>query len=195
MKLIEVNFKYNTMYASKDLLPDRVKWDTEYSLHDSYTKNMSKEEKKVVEIEYRKMSIEEAIVKYPKSVKAEGNITLTQAEFEKAYSLVEVKGFIDVATDTQLQAIDLNKLATRITDSLIGTQGDKLFNNRLEIHQPNMPLFTYNKFINLDDCCTEKLQDDYIDEGWRVVAVIPQPDQRRPDYIVGKYIKDSDGNS
>jgi hypothetical protein len=37
------------------------------------------------------------------------------------------------------------------------------------------------------DCCTEKLNDE-LERGWRIVAVCVQPDQRRPDYVLGKTI-------
>jgi hypothetical protein len=80
-------------------------------------------------------------------------------------------------------------LAEKISNSLISKTGSNLFNNRLEIHQPNMPLFTYNNFIHLGDCCTDILQE-HINRGYRVVAICPQPDQRRPDYILGIFIKE-----
>ena len=38
------------------------------------------------------------------------------------------------------------------------------------------------------DYCTEKLQDE-LDNGWKIVAICVQPDQRRPDYILGKTAK------
>jgi hypothetical protein len=45
------------------------------------------------------------------------------------------------------------------------------------IHITNVKVFT--------DLCTEELQTK-LDEGWRIVAVCVQPNQRRPDYILGK---------
>ena len=33
--------------------------------------------------------------------------------------------------------------------------------------------------------CTDKLQD-WLDKGWRILSICPQPDERRPDYIVGR---------
>lgn len=37
----------------------------------------------------------------------------------------------------------------------------------------------------LNDLCTEELQRQ-LNDGWRIVAVCVQPDQRRPDYVLGK---------
>lgn len=43
----------------------------------------------------------------------------------------------------------------------------------------------------LTDLCTDDLQEE-LDAGWRVVAVCPQRNQRRPDYILGRQkIKDN----
>jgi hypothetical protein len=35
------------------------------------------------------------------------------------------------------------------------------------------------------DCCTDSLQRQ-LENGWRILAICVQPDQRRPDYIMGK---------
>ena len=59
---------------------------------------------------------------------------------------------------------------------------------------------TYNQLVNVavggstlhidavkvvEDYCTDQLQKE-LDSGWRIVAVCVQPNQRRPDYILGK---------
>jgi len=41
------------------------------------------------------------------------------------------------------------------------------------------------RVINLDDYCTEGLQG-MINKGWCILAICVQPDQRRPDYIMGQ---------
>lgn len=37
----------------------------------------------------------------------------------------------------------------------------------------------------LSDSCTDSLQRELTD-GWRILAICVQPDQRRPDYVLGK---------
>lgn len=59
------------------------------------------------------------------------------------------------------------------------------FNYRVNVHVPNLGLLMVNEVTWLEDCCTEVLQE-YLDKGWRILAVCPQPDQRRPDYILGR---------
>lgn len=44
---------------------------------------------------------------------------------------------------------------------------------------PNVATVTY-----LEDCCTDVLQK-HLDDGWRILAVCPPNDARRPTYIVG----------
>ena len=38
------------------------------------------------------------------------------------------------------------------------------------------------------DHCTDALQRD-LEDGWKIIAICVQPDQRRPDYILGKTTK------
>lgn len=60
------------------------------------------------------------------------------------------------------------------------------YNERVNVHVPGLALLTYNKTMLLEDCCTDYLQE-MLDDGWRIIAISPQPDQRRPDYILGRY--------
>jgi hypothetical protein len=58
-------------------------------------------------------------------------------------------------------------------------------NTKIDVHVPGNVLTAINEvdyFLNL---CTEELQEK-LDEGWRILAICPQADQRRPDYIVGR---------
>lgn len=59
------------------------------------------------------------------------------------------------------------------------------FNYKVNVHVPNLGLLMVNEVTWLEDCCAEVLQE-YLDKGWRILAVCPQPDQRRPDYILGR---------
>lgn len=55
----------------------------------------------------------------------------------------------------------------------------------ISIHLPSPELSFFNKVDFEEDCCTDRLQGK-IDEGWRIIACIPRPGQRRPDYVIGK---------
>ena len=60
------------------------------------------------------------------------------------------------------------------------------FNDKVEVHIGGSLLLTVNRVKVLEDLCTESLQEE-LDEGWRILSVCVQSDQRRPDYVLGKY--------
>jgi len=66
------------------------------------------------------------------------------------------------------------------------TQTNNTYNNRCEVHMPGNMLASYNEVMLIEDSCTDKLQSA-LSSGWRMIAVCPQPDQRRPDYIMGRW--------
>lgn len=59
------------------------------------------------------------------------------------------------------------------------------YNSRCDVHVPNLGLLMMNKVELLSDACTDDVQS-HLDRGWRILAICPQPNQRRPDYIIGK---------
>ncbi len=63
---------------------------------------------------------------------------------------------------------------------------DAYFNAKCDVHVPGLGLLALNQVKLLENTCTDELQA-LLDEGWRVVAACPQPDQRRPDYVLGRY--------
>lgn len=60
------------------------------------------------------------------------------------------------------------------------------FNQKCNVHVSNNMLLHFNKTKVEYDCCTDHLNKQ-LSEGWRIIAVCPQPDQRRPDYVLGRY--------
>lgn len=63
---------------------------------------------------------------------------------------------------------------------------DASFNSKCEVHMPGQALSIYNETLLLENRCTDALQES-LDSGWRIIAACPQPDARRPDYILGRY--------
>lgn len=57
------------------------------------------------------------------------------------------------------------------------------------VHIPNQELFSIKECMVLNDCCTDAL-NDHIRNGWRILAICPQPNQRRPDYIMGLLLEE-----
>lgn len=48
-------------------------------------------------------------------------------------------------------------------------------------------LYQVDRILLLEDACSDTLQRN-LNDGWRIIYVAPQPDQRRPDYILGKVV-------
>lgn len=96
----------------------------------------------------------------------------------------EVRGISSTGRTNFIDSVD--KIASKL-EKLANTE--QLFNERCNVHVPGFGLVMYNEVKNVDDYCTEQLQD-MLDDGWRIIAACPQPDQRRPDYILGRYNQD-----
>jgi len=67
------------------------------------------------------------------------------------------------------------------------------YNTKCEVHMPGQALSMYNDMKLLEDSCTDVLQEA-LNEGWRIIAACPQPDQRRPDYVLGRFDPKHDGD-
>lgn len=59
------------------------------------------------------------------------------------------------------------------------------FNCKVGVHISDLGLLSVKYVTYEEDCCTDVVQG-YLDDGWRILAVCPQPDKRRPDYIFGR---------
>ena len=59
------------------------------------------------------------------------------------------------------------------------------FNEKCSVHISNVGLLSIRTVKIAYDYCTDTLQAD-LNEGWKILAICPQPDSRRPDYILGR---------
>lgn len=98
---------------------------------------------------------------------------------------------IDLNIDITDQLVALAEKPIRLTQESVG---DQYYNNKCEVHMPGMAMSMYNEMLLLEDCCTDELQSK-LNSGWRIISACPQPDQRRPDYIMGRFNPDFDGDN
>ena len=91
---------------------------------------------------------------------------------------------------------DLEEVIDRISNKFLTLENrlnlckEQMFNKKINVHVPGNALLDIEHVILMRDCCTDSLSEK-LSEGWRIIAVCPQPDQRRPDYILGlKGVKD-----
>lgn len=91
----------------------------------------------------------------------------------------------ELATTVNIKAgVELEALAAKVEAGPMGAGNE--YNTRCEVHMPGQALSLYNDVKLLTDCCTDELSSQ-LALGWRIIAACPQPDQRRPDYILGMY--------
>lgn len=90
------------------------------------------------------------------------------------------------------QAIRMVEQMLALNDKVIAqlkTSSEELFNHPCQQVQPGAWVNNVNRMMLVEDSCTDAIQG-YLDEGWRILAIQPQPDQRRPDYILGRFDPD-----
>lgn len=72
------------------------------------------------------------------------------------------------------------------TGEQLGSVSSNTYNNKCDVHMPGNMMASYNELMLVEDSCSDVIQT-HLSSGWRLVAVCPQPDQRRPDYILGRF--------
>ena len=73
----------------------------------------------------------------------------------------------------------------RILADKIASMPSASMNDRCGQHQPNNALLAIAETQLMECACTDALQTE-LAAGWRILAIQPQPDQRRPDFILGR---------
>ena len=110
----------------------------------------------------------------------------TQIEYKIIKSLQpkdsSVEGMQAILLETQNKISKFQKQVESFNNDKFGNT----FNDRINVHTGGGLLVTYNEVMLLEDSCTDALQVE-LNNGWRIIAVSIQNDQRRPDYILGRY--------
>lgn len=105
---------------------------------------------------------------------------------------ISIRGVPKAISEDHNNLIEMmNKVADKIEDAK--NRFDKVveYNQKCEVHVPGLGLLNINKVAYATDYCTEELQR-LLHQGWRLLAICPQPDQRRPDYILGMNVSKID---
>lgn len=76
------------------------------------------------------------------------------------------------------------ELFRRFDELAARAQAPPAINERVRVVVPGLGLLSIERVMVLTDQCTESVQT-YLTQGWRILAICPQPDQRRPDYVMG----------
>lgn len=98
---------------------------------------------------------------------------------------------VNLGSEPSQALVNIQKVANKLEVLLASSSIENLFNNKVEVHMPGAALSTYNHIMLMEDACSNGLQDE-LNSGWRIIACCPQNDQRRPDYILGRFDPDLD---
>ena len=60
-----------------------------------------------------------------------------------------------------------------------------VINQKVNVAVPGLGLLAIREAMVRTDLCTDEL-NEWLKEGWLILAICPQPDQRRPDYVLGR---------
>lgn len=170
--------------------PHDYGWTLDHAeYHDRYAKE--REQQAIVEAKYEAMlkAIGITVIEKAPTVITESQLTalvVGTVEFELVRELP-----LDDDDPSDLNGVmrKFNRMAAKLM-SLPGLQRNGTHhdcqNQRVEVHMPGQALSTYNEVLLQENCCSDELQGA-LDQGWRIIAACPQPDARRPDYILGRY--------
>lgn len=108
------------------------------------------------------------------NVAAETGIKMTISPLKGHRVFGTDKSLIDAVVEL---TVDMKMMKARLAS------GDGL----VSVHVPNFALLSFNQVDVLEDYCTESLQDK-LNDGWRILCICPPLNERRPTYIIGRFV-------
>lgn len=111
------------------------------------------------------------------------NLPLDRAEAWRAYDVIHRMTCIDLTREGALLTDSGVEYSIKRFKACRKVSVDKTVNIQVAI--PNLLLFSVDEVSWLEDACTEDLQK-HLDDGWRILAVCPAENCRRPTYIIGR---------
>lgn len=97
-----------------------------------------------------------------------------------------------LVNDTEVAAMEEAGLEVRCSRFKgIASNSRDLHQTIYQVSVANVGLMQVQRVEVLEDCCTDELQR-WLDRGWRILAVCPPNDARRPAYVLGHMAKDAD---
>ena len=108
-------------------------------------------------------------------------------EFKGWYThwVVDVHALPFSAIDAHFEAQQIKN--PTLVQALQGFQAREstVINQKVNVAVPGFGLMAIRQVEVRTDLCTEELQRE-LNDGWQILAICPQPDQCRPDYVLGK---------
>lgn len=107
-------------------------------------------------------------------------------EQEKLANYWGGESIVDEAAMAIIGKYDLNARFKRVKGLLYNhpTQQKETIQHITQIHIANLGLFAIERLLLLEDACTNEV-NEMIGGDWKIIAVIPANDARRPTFILG----------
>lgn len=118
-------------------------------------------------------------------------LPLTRQELEKIEEWGSGAKKSDIVDDLELEA--WTSVGVEVTMSRVRglrSNDPDIHKTIYQISVANVGLMNIQRVNVLEDCCTDDLQYE-LDRGWRLLAVCPPNDARRPSYVVGHIEKEA----
>lgn len=153
---------------------------------DSTEPSFIERQKPYPDLDFVELSVFNPEEKYSQCLLKESELILSDEQLLQLAVLnikFQVKQKINVSIDITKQLVELAEKPIKI---ITEGGGANVYNNKCEVHMPGHSLSLYNEMLLLEDACTDELQTS-LNSGYRIVAACPQPDNCRPDYILGRF--------
>lgn len=113
----------------------------------------------------------------------------TQEELEKMSEYQQRRS--ELIDDLELEAWNAAGFEVKMSNVRgLRTNNPDIHKTIYQISVANVGLMQIQRVEVLEDCCTNALQSE-LDRGWRILAVCPPNDARRPSYVVGHIEKEA----
>jgi hypothetical protein len=94
------------------------------------------------------------------------------------------ESFLERVNFKPIKVLNHSKLLPNLNE-IKTIEACEVLRETLQVHLPGNELIKFTKVKYEEDCCTDIIQE-VLDDGWRIIAVIPIQGNRRPDYIFGR---------
>jgi len=188
--LFEVKLPYNVEVNEEQFKILNKYFNIEYkseehfklSSYDDKYKEMNEDECE----QYKKDKYKEYLAKeFKEIVKNENKAVVDLILCAEECTFVSLEILKKVEIEFESKITDFSEIVERF-EKVISKIPENTFNSQCDVHIGGSLLMNVNDLKLLEDCCTDKVQEE-LNKGWRIVSCCVQPDGRRPDYILGRY--------
>ncbi|QOS99967.1 hypothetical protein JNUCC42_04215 [Brevibacterium sp. JNUCC-42] len=106
---------------------------------------------------------------------------------------IKIRGIVQTSNGTVANMLkQMQEVQDKFQKALQSFDEKIEFNQKCDVHIGNLGLLNINQLGYAVNKCSKELQE-VLNQGWRILAVCPQSNQRRPDYVLGRFNGESNG--